>query len=268
VTPYERIAVVTDPSIVDDPAVAVSSALGRHVGALELIAVSADRTTARFTRTRLERVAAQHGWAPAACTVLVGGDRAATLLRHLSRRRRAVVVFALSERRCDVSAASMLDDVVAPAGRPVLVVGPDVDPAYTPHPGTLVVAVGDTPADAATVRAVATWATTFGPDIVLRGTGGEAGTAGDGLQAWQDALVREDITIVVPTALSDDGTEVVAGPNPVVVISCEGTAGSPAPLDTGELLRHAHHPVLVVPRTDMGPSIAPSARQSAHAVVG
>jgi hypothetical protein len=56
--PFERIALITDPAM-DDPAVAVASQIGAHVGALELICCSPNRARARVDRIRLERIAAR-----------------------------------------------------------------------------------------------------------------------------------------------------------------------------------------------------------------
>jgi hypothetical protein len=112
---FERIAVVAD-SAADDPAVDVASRLGAEVGALELICVSADRAASRLDRARLERLAASHGWPPAACTVLVAADASAALCRHLGRRRRTLTVVSAG-REHQLAAIDQPLLVVAPTAR-------------------------------------------------------------------------------------------------------------------------------------------------------
>jgi hypothetical protein len=74
--------------------VTIASALAADVGALELVTVTPPGTPFGVDRVELEPVAIQHGWLPAACTVLKGDDIAATLLQHLARRSNALLVIA------------------------------------------------------------------------------------------------------------------------------------------------------------------------------
>ena len=69
---YTRIVVATDTTR-PATAVTIASALGASLRALELVTVIPPGVPPGVGRNELERVAIEHGWLPAACTVLTGG---------------------------------------------------------------------------------------------------------------------------------------------------------------------------------------------------
>ena len=162
---YQRIVVATDTTR-PAPAVTIASIVAADVGALELVTVIPPSDPAGVARVELERLAIQHGWFPAACTVLTGRDTAATLLDHVGRRRHALLVIGSRGHRPLAGAdptGPLSRRLLADSPDPILVVGPHVDNRYHPHLGKLVLVVafdGPEPADA-TIDAVEQWVRTL-----------------------------------------------------------------------------------------------------------
>src|SRR3954451_7420118 len=126
---YQRIVVATDTTR-PATAVTIASALGADLGALELVTVVPPGVPAGVGRVDLERVAIQHGWLPAACTVLTGHDVAATILAHVARRRDALLVIGSRGHRPITGTDTngpITRQLLADSPDPILVVGPHVD---------------------------------------------------------------------------------------------------------------------------------------------
>ena len=149
--------------------------------------------------------------------------------------------------------------VLARSDQPTLVVGPHADPAFGPHPGTLVVCVKTTDPYRPTIEAVDRWGRTFSPDPpwiveVVATTVDPAAHGERDVHRWATAL--EDLQVAAATRVLHGGDPVewldefaASVPNPVYVTTSRRYSDPRRHLHSvsGDLIRRSHHPVLVVP---------------------
>jgi nucleotide-binding universal stress UspA family protein len=252
---YERILVATDLEPAGR-AVTAASALGAATGSLELITVTPSSGFYDVDRAELERIAARHGWPPAACTVLIGDDIDTAILGHVERRRRSLLVIGSAGSRpwTIPSAARVSRSILAATREPVLVAGPDVDIDFRPRPTKLVVAVEDQQPDPAVIDAIGRWNSTFGCGrtwLVHACDEVDRVAAFDGWLAAATAACLDVVHDVVrgrdhAAALADFASGVR---NPVIITRSRRYTDGHRHLSstTRDLIRHGHSPVLVVP---------------------
>ena len=254
---YERIVVATDTTR-PATAVTIASALAADVGALELVTVTPPGPPLDVDRIALQRIAIQHGWLPAACTVLRGRDVAAALLRHLARRRAALLVIGSSGHHplTRPDGGPVTRQLLADSPDPILVVGPNVSSRFHAHPGKLVLAVDRPDPVPATLDAVEHWVHTFGSGrtwiIAVVGLTDDGG-ADRAISRWVDALHQRDLP-VSPQILHGPVIECVDGfaagvRNAVVVTTSRRYSDGRRHLHstTRDLIHRGRHAVLVVP---------------------
>jgi nucleotide-binding universal stress UspA family protein len=252
---YERIIVATDLTP-PGTAVSVASALGATTRSLELITVSPSRAFYDVDRLDLERAAARYGWPPAACSVLVGDDVAAAILRHVERRPRSLLVIGSTGPRAwtSPSGGRVSRSILSATSDPVLVVGPDLDVDFHPRPSKLVVAVDDPQPDPATIDAISCWVRTFGCGRTwLVHAGGEVGDTA-AFEPWLHALRAASVDVAHEVVRAGDpavGLALFASGviNPVIVTTSRHYTDGHRHLGstTRDLIHDGRCPVLVVP---------------------
>ncbi len=251
---YERILVATDLSPLGT-AVTVASTLGATTRSLELLTVSPSRTFCDVARVGLERIAARNGWPPAACTVLVGADVAETILRHVERRLRALLVIGSSGPPWTTPSGRITRSILSATRHPVLIIGPDVDVDFRPQPSTLVVAVDDPEPDPAVTDAIGTWVPTFGARrILLVHARDDLDDTPTCLETWAETSKAAALDVEVGVVRARDHAAGLAafasgGGNSVVVTTSRHYTDDRRALTstTRDLIRHGRSPVLVVP---------------------
>jgi nucleotide-binding universal stress UspA family protein len=255
---YERIVVATDTTRPSTP-VTIASALAADIGALELVTVNPPGLPPGVGRLELERLAIQHGWLPAACTVLTGHDIAATILAHVARRRDALLVIGSHGHR-PLTGTGITGPIsrrlLADSPDPVLVVGPHVDNRFHASPGKLIVAVDGPDPASATLDAVEQWVHTFdaGHTWIIEVTDPTDERDDKDLTRWVDALRGRGLE-AQPNMVHDHGTARSVNRFSTGVRNAVDVATSRRYSDghrhlhstTRELIHHGRCPVLVVP---------------------
>jgi nucleotide-binding universal stress UspA family protein len=167
---FSSIVVPLDMDVLGDRALPLAHSLAQlgHVP-IELVTVTSPRMAGLNEAWEIDRRVKEYGIGPHSVHVIDDDDTGRAITAHLSTRDDPLLVMAsttkgpIGERLF----GSVSEFVLAHARRPVLIVGPYVDPHFAGAPPTLVACVdGSTNAEVA-VPVIAAWQQTFGGEAVI-----------------------------------------------------------------------------------------------------
>lgn len=272
---FGSIVVPLDLEVIGDRALPVVRSLAQLGGlSVELLTISSPRMEGYADACELGRRVRAHGLGPHSINVLYDDDAGRAITQFLDGRDDALVVMGTSAKGTlhELAFGSVSEYVLANAHRPVVVVGPRVDPSrWTGHP-QLVVAVDESDVSDAAVPVIESWLHTFGERAVrvvevapvavsvdaalhetrdsaplMRGEPDRARRfatvlAGRGVAASSQVLYGGDPAARLADLDVDDGDAVL-----VATSSDWTTPGVHWWSTTRRIAQHSTHPVLVVP---------------------
>jgi nucleotide-binding universal stress UspA family protein len=158
-----------DLEVTGDRALPVAGSLARLGGRpVELLTTTSPRMEGFVDACELGRRVREYGLGPHSINVLYDDDAGQAITRFVAGRTDALVVMGSSAKGTlrELAFGSVSEHVLAQAHRPVVIVGPHVDPRCLRGTPRLVVAVDESDAADAALPVIESWQHTFGGTAV------------------------------------------------------------------------------------------------------